>query len=92
MSTSIFKNVGIALTSSSSLKQNGGGPKISNPTHGRHLLLMAFIWTVSLLIIKVLLVHWSWNYIGPRLIPQNYRQLTIADSTAVVILVQALFN
>lgn len=97
--SSLIKNVGIALTkdlgSVSSTVQMGGakGMKVlSNAQRGRNLMLAAFVWTLIILLIKVVLVHYSWNYLGPRMMPNNYRPLTVADSIVIVILVQALFN
>ena len=55
-------------------------------------MFAAFVWTIIILLIKVVLVHWSWNYLGPHLMPHNFRPLNIADSFAIVILIQALFN
>ena len=97
--SSLLKNVGIALTkdigSTAHVLQSGGakGVKISTDAgRGRRLMLAAFVWTVVILLIKVVLVHYTWNYLGPRMMPNNFRPLSVADSIAVVILVQALFN
>ena len=96
--SSLIKNVGIALTkdfgSSPASVQAGGAKRVAVSDAGRgcRLMLAAFVWTLVILLIKVVLVHWSWNYLGPRLMPQNFRPLTVADSIAIVILVQALFN
>lgn len=97
--SSLLKNVGIALTKdigSTATHIQGGGAKgvrvPSDATRGRRLMLAAFVWTVVILLIKVVLVHYTWNYLGPRLMPENFRPLNVADSIAIVILVQALFN
>lgn len=97
--SSLIKNVGIALTkdlgSSASPIQAGGAKGVrvhSDASRGRSLMLAAFVWTLVILLIKVVLVHYSWNYLGPRMMPNNFRPLTVADSIAIVILVQALFN
>lgn len=97
--SSLLKNVGIALTkdigSNASPVQMGGakGMRIqSDPAHGRRLILAAFVWTLVILLIKVVLVHYTWNYLGPRLMQHNFRELSVADSIALVILIQALFN
>lgn len=97
--SSLLKNVGIALTkdlgSSASPIQAGGAKGVkaaSVASRGRTLILAAFVWTVVILLIKVVLVHYTWNYLGPRMMPNNFRPLTVADSIAIVILVQALFN
>jgi hypothetical protein len=97
--SSLIKNVGIALTkdigSSQSFSQSGGAKGVkssSNAIRGRNLMLAAFVWTLVILLIKVVLVHYSWNYLGPRMMPNNFREITVADSIAIVVLVQALFN
>lgn len=99
MSSSIFKNIGIALTkdigSPHGAIQGGGAKGIKVATdagRGRRLIFAAFVWTFVILLIKVVLVHYSWNYLGPRLIPENFRTISVADSIAIVILFQALFN
>ena len=88
--SSLLKHVGIALTKgNSSTVQAGGAPKaVSN----QRLIACAFIWTTIILLIKIFLVYWGWNYLGPRVFPEHYKPLTFADSAAMVILVQALFN
>ena len=92
--SSLLKTVGIALTKGggygcNSTEQLGGGQRRSV---GGNLIVAAFVWTLVIMMIKVVLVHWAWNYLAPRLMPNNYRLLSIADAIVVVILAQSLFN
>lgn len=92
--SSLLKTVGIALTKNygAPVTQSGGAKVTTDPGRGRRLIFAAFIWTFVIMLIKVVLVHWGWNYLGPRLMPEKYRPITVADTIALVILVQALVN
>ena len=92
--SSLLKTVGVALTKNygAPVTQSGGAKIVTDAGRGRRLMFAAFIWTLVILLIKVVLVHWGWNYLGPRLMPESYRPITVADSVALVILAQALVN
>lgn len=58
---------------------------------------IAFLVSILLLVIRALLVQWSYNYIMPRVFvsmggnPNAFQRLSLADSVVLVILAGSLF-
>ena len=72
-----------------------GGAKVAKKS-GRFPWI-AFILSFVMLFIKALLVQWSYNYVMPRVFvsmggnPQAFRELTLMDAFALVILIGSLW-
>lgn len=68
------------------LKQAGGGRN----TFTTFLTLMLI--SLSILFIKAMLVHWSYNEVIPNLFNEKYRKITIVEALFLIILFSSLLN
>jgi hypothetical protein len=75
------------ILSNFAVKQTGGG---RGATIGASLTI--FLLTLFVLLIKVILVHYTYNQVVPTLFNQKYRKITITEALFLVILVQSLTN
>ena len=71
----IIETVGIALTKLWSTCNTECGAKVTtDPGRGRRLIFAA-LFDICNYVNQGVLVHWGWNYLGPRLMPENNVQL-----------------
>ncbi len=74
------------LLSNFAVKQSGG----ARATMGTTITILLI--SLLVLFIKVVLVHWSYNEVIPKITPNKYRPITMMEALFLVILVQSLFN
>lgn len=69
------------------VKQSGGG---NRGTWGVTFTILLI--SLLALFIKVVLVHWSYNEVVPKITNEQYKRITMLEALFLVILIQSLFN
>jgi|APSaa5957512493_1039668.scaffolds.fasta_scaffold279626_1 hypothetical protein len=75
------------------ISQSGLVSSLKGSVKGVPVLLVAFVVTVSLFLLKAYLVQWSWNSVVPRLSDDNkWNNLEYVDALFLTLLVGVLLS